>query len=135
MLTEWVRVGPQGFMVGKTVEYGNQGLDVKLLQPPQRRLSQALAPGEQWIWHEANGAAVMRYRVLGEEAIDVPAGHFQTTHVSMQGTAKQPFGEVELGQESWFAPGVGVIRVLNFVKAGGREVMHSDLQLEKFQKP
>src|SRR5437773_2746268 len=42
MLTEWVRVGPQGFMVGKTIEYGDQGQDVNVMQPPQRRLSQAL---------------------------------------------------------------------------------------------
>ena len=75
----------------------------------------------------------MRYNVVGPGAVDVPAGHFDGTHLTTDGTLKAPFGEIMIHQDTWFVPHVGIVRQETRQSFQTRRLAQIVMTLEKLE--
>jgi hypothetical protein len=106
-LFEWDRISPEGLLVGKSREQDGQEV---IMQPEQKRISATLRPGTLWDWQAKDAPIKFHYSVVGQGAVDVLAGHYQGIHLITTGTIQAPFGKVDIRQETWFVPGVGIAK-------------------------
>jgi len=133
-LFEWQRLSPEGLMIGKTIDY-QQGDQAVIMQPEQKRISAELRPGNSWSWTAKDAPVRFRYAVAGPGQVDVPASHYQGINLNTNGTVDAPFGKVEIHQDTWFVPGVGIVRQETTTNVGERKLSHVVLTLEKFEHP
>jgi len=129
-LFEWERVSPEGLLVGKTRE--QDGPEV-IMQPDQKRISATLRPGDFWYWQAKDARIKFRYSVVGPGDVAVPAGHYQSVHLTTTETIQAPFGKVETRQEAWFVPGAGIVKQDTEMSVQGHTLSHILLTLEKFE--
>ena len=130
-LFEWERISPEGLLVGKTRE--QEGQEV-IMEPEQKRLSGTLRPGAFWDWQAKNAPIKFHYSVVGPATVDVPAGHYQGIHLTTTGTVQAPFGKVDIRQETWFVPGVGIAKQETDTSVQEHKLSGVLLTLEKFEK-
>ena len=130
-LFEWERISPDGLLVGKTREQEEQEV---MMQPEQKRISATLRPGTFWDWQAKNAPIKFHYTVVGPGAVDVPAGHYQGVHLTATGTVQAPFGRVDIRQETWFVPGVGIAKQETETSVQEHKLSGVRLTLEKFEK-
>jgi len=130
-MTEWYRLTPDGLFVGKTVEYDSHSTHV--MDPEQKRLSAQLTPGESWIWDPKDAPLRFKTTVVATEPVDVPAGHYQATRLVMTGMIKVDAGMVQIFEQTWFAPGVGIVKQDTDTLAQGHLLTRVVMTLEKFE--
>ena len=131
-LFEWARLSPDGFLIGKTIDYEQEGQEV-IMEPEQKRISTVMRPGTFWLWQPKEAPVRFRYSVVGPGAVEVPAGHYQGTHLNTSATVDAPFGKVEIHQDTWFVPGVGIAKQDSTTTVQGHTLSHVILTLEKFE--
>lgn len=129
-LTEWERISPEGLLVGKTRDEGQD----TIMQPEQKRISASLKPGEFWDWQAKDAPLRFRYTVVGPGAVHVPAGNYQGVHLTNTAAVQAQFGKVNIRMETWFVPGVGVAKQETETSVQGHRLSHVVLTLEKFEK-
>ena len=132
-LFEWDRVGPEGLIVGKSIDY-SAGASEVIMDPEQKRLSSDLRARDSWVWQPKDGSMRAVYRVIGTGSVEIPLGGFQGTQVRMEGTVEAPFGTVEIHQDTWFVPGIGVAKQETTTSVQEHRLTHNILTLEKFEK-
>ncbi len=132
-LVEWYRLTPAGLMVGKSIDY-DEGPDEIVIEPEQRRIAASLRPKDFWYWQAKNPPARFRYDVIGPDEVQVAAGRFSAVRLTTKGTLTAPVGVIEVRQETWFVPAVGIARQDTNMTLKGRLLSHNVLTLDKFEK-
>lgn len=130
-LEEWLRLTPQGLLLGKTVDHSTG--EQTPMSPPQRLLSSTLHPGEVWDWKQSNAPVNSRTTVGLPEQVIVAAGTFSATPVRVEMTFATEGQPLVVRQTRWFSPGVGYVKQDTLVSIAGHTVSHTVLTLEKFE--
>jgi hypothetical protein len=133
-LVEWLRLTPEGLMVGKTVEY-DQEANTTVMKPEQRRIAAELRGGYFWNWQPPNVPMRIQYDVVGPMVAEVPAGRFTAIQIRQLSIMGSGGSAVHVRQLSWFVPGVGIVKQDTETERQGRLLAHVVLTLEKFEKP
>jgi hypothetical protein len=133
-LFEWDRVGPEGLLVEKSIDYSGDASET-ILDPEQLRLSGDLRAGNSWVWQSKDGSTRVVYTVTGAGSVEIPLGRFQGTQVKSDGTVEAPFGTVDIHQDTWFVPGVGLAKQDTTTSVQQHLLLHTTLTLEKLEKP
>lgn len=133
-LFEWDRIGPEGLFVAKSVDYSGEASEV-ILDPEQMRLSADLRRGASWSWQSKDGSTRTIYSVAGSGSVELLFGRFEGTHITTDGTVEAAFGTVQLHQDTWFVPGVGIAKQDTTTSVQQYRLMQNTLTLEKFEKP
>ncbi|HKW96472.1 MAG TPA: hypothetical protein VJN43_02015 [Bryobacteraceae bacterium] len=133
-LFEWERASAEGLLIGKTIDYQGGAQEV-LMDPEQTRISANLRPGYFWTWQAKDAPVRFRFTVVGPGEVEVPAGHHSGVHLNGRGTVTAPFGTVEIRQDTWFVPGMGIARQETDTSVQGHRLSHVLLTLVKFEKP
>lgn len=132
-LFEWERLAADGLLVAKSVDFQNgEGVETVLL-PEQRRIATNLRPGNFWYWQAKEAPVRFRYNVLGPGQVDVGAGHYACIRLNDVGTLDMPFGKMDVRQDTWFVPGVGIARQETQTSIKGRLLSKILLTLDKFE--
>jgi hypothetical protein len=93
-----------------TVEVSKNGLvwlanGDKILQTPVPILKLPIQVGDSWEMKPAKGQIVTyKFKVVGEEELDLPAGKFKTVRVEWT------LVELEITVTRWFAQGIGMVK-------------------------
>jgi hypothetical protein len=133
-LFEWERLGPEGLLFGKSIDYSGDASET-ILDPEQLRLSSDLRPGQSWTWKAKDGSLSLVYSVIGSESVEIPLARYQGIHVTSLGSVEAPFGTVQLRQDTWFVPKVGIAKQETTTSVQQHLLMHNSLTLEKLEKP
>ncbi len=89
-----------------------------VLDPPRPVLILPPVPGKAWVWTPKNPPGELeRSEWLGAETVHVPAGTFQTW--KLQTTTKR--GILTLTLATWYAPGVGIVKIQREISGQGRQ--------------
>jgi hypothetical protein len=130
-LTEWERLGPEGLMLGKTID-PDEG-QATVMNPPQKMLSPTLKTGESWDWKPSRLPLSMHVSVVGPDKVTVPAGTFDAVQVLHVMTTNSPAGSVIVRQTRWFVAGVGYVKQDTESRLGSHMLSHVVLTLEKYE--
>jgi len=130
-LTEWDRLAPEGFMIGKTID-AEAGQTIVMI-PPQKTLSPSLKTGESWDWNPPGAPVSMHYSVVGTEKVTVPAGTFDAIHVLVVMNISTQGGMVVTRQSRWFVAALGYVKQDTESRLGGRLLTRGVLTLEKYE--
>jgi hypothetical protein len=98
--------------------------------PPKQLLPNPLVAGQKWEWAGKDPTQVEHHessRVVGVETITVPAGKFRAMKVVSEITG----ASVPLTRTSWYADGVGLVKMTN---VGGAIKYGSELTDYSFKK-
>jgi hypothetical protein len=133
-LVEWLRLTPEGLMVGKTAEY-DQEATTTMMKPEQRRIAAELRGGYFWNWQPPNVPVRIQYDIVGPMVAQVPAGRFDAIQIRQHSTLGSGASAVHVRQLSWFVPGVGIVKQETETDRQGRMLAHVELTLEKVEKP
>ena len=114
--------------------WGRVNLDGEVveLDPPQTMIAAPLKAGTNWDYDGQVGTLKVhqRYRVIGEENIDVRAGTFRAFHI--QGEQKSPSATTI---DRWFVPGTGIVKDVTTMRSDqGELVDRISLELEEVPK-
>jgi len=129
--TEWDRLGPEGLMVGKTID-AEEG-ETTVMTPPQKILSPTLKTGESWDWKAFRAPVSMHVSVVGPDKVTVPAGTFDAVQVLHVLTVNSQAGTVVVRQTRWFAAGVGYVKQDTESRLGSHLLSRNVMTLEKFE--
>ena len=108
-----------------------QGGIIKLI-PPQMMLSTPLKTGTSWDFDGTIGDTKVnqRYKIHGEEDVDVPAGKFHAWRIHCEQTLPGP-----ATIDRWFVSGTGFVKVETTVKGpSGGVLQKSSLTLKELPK-
>jgi hypothetical protein len=133
-LFEWERIGPEGLLVTKSIDYSGEASET-ILDPEQLRLNGDLRPGKSWSWKAKDGSTSLNYSIVGSDRVEIPAGRYQGVHISSQGSVEGSFGTVELHQDTWFVPTIGIAKQESTASIQQHRLTHAILTLEKFENP
>lgn len=117
-ITCWARVNLDGELVK--------------FSPPQPMITAPLKKGAAWNFdgHAGDLKVQQHYDVVGEEAIDVPAGEFQAFKIHGEQTMPN-----RMTIDRWFAPGVGIVKdVTTMQDAKGDLLQRISLELAEMPK-
>jgi hypothetical protein len=94
--------------------------------PPTPLLKLPAKAGDTWEWEdradEVRGPRKIKFRVVGEEEVEVPAGKFKSIRVAEEEEVRGRTSK----HESWYAPDVGLVkRVTQLVVGEGVIVLKS----------
>jgi hypothetical protein len=106
----------------------SQGAITKLV-PPQIMLATPLKTGSGWNFDGtiANTKVTQRYKITGEEDVDLPAGKFHAWRIHCEQTLPAP-----ATIDRWFVPGTGFVKVETVVKSpSGGVLQKSSLKLQQ----
>ncbi len=89
-----------------------------VLDPPRPLMMLPPAPGKTWTWlSKSPPGAPETLTWVGEEAVRVPAGAFRAWKVRMTTTR----GILTFTLDTWYAAGVGVVKIQREISGQGRE--------------
>ena len=129
--TEWDRLGPEGLMVGRTIDH-DEG-ETTVMTPPQKILSPTLKPGESWEWKAFRAPVSLHVSVVGPDKVTVPMGTFDAVRVLHVLTADSQIGTVIIRQTRWFVAGVGYVKQDTEARLGDHMLSRNVMTLEKFE--
>lgn len=125
----WLRAESDGLKMYR-ISVGDRRFD---LDDPVVVIRYPSRVGDRWDYEERHGAVTLSVSALnqGEETVDVPAGRFSAARIH---TIKTVGGETVLDQTSWYARGVGLVRMAVTYFEAGRQAT-STLELESLTRP
>ena len=129
-ITEWYALGPTGLLLGKTLD--ENGAET-LMTPPQKILVAPLQPGAAWMWRDRNNPISMNIKVVGQAAVQTPAGNLPALELSYDATIDMQGTMVHVRQKRWYVPGIGYGIQDTETRIGPRPISHVTLTLEKFE--
>ncbi|MDR7418366.1 MAG: hypothetical protein QN178_05610 [Armatimonadota bacterium] len=102
------------------LEFTNPRGDVRVSNPPRPILKLPPRAGQTWSWSPADSAFELKIteKWIGEETIKVKAGTFRAWKLQTQTTGE----DAEITTLTWYAPGVGVVRVERKGHRGDQQV-------------
>lgn len=101
-VVDQVNVSAKGLIV---IQFGNRSID-----PPRPELRLPAKAGDAWDWEaaSADGAPTrkLKFKVIGEEEVEVPAGKFKAIRVEQESEVNGKTAKFE----EWYAPNVGLVK-------------------------
>jgi hypothetical protein len=127
--SDLLTVSPHGIIC-----WGRINLDGELIKfdPPQIMIGMPLRRGTSWNFDGMDGDMKVRqrYKVIGEEDVDVPAGKFRAFHIHGEQTSPSP-----MTIDRWFVTGTGIVKdVTTMHAANGDLLQHISLELAERPK-
>ena len=108
-------------------------LDGELIKfnPPQTMIGLPLKRGTNWNFDGQAGDMKVRqrYKVIGEEDVDVPAGKFRAFHIHGEQTSPGP-----MTIDRWFATGTGIVKDVTTMRAANGDLLQR-ISLELAERP
>lgn len=126
--TDLLTVNDHGvFCAARINEYG----ELTALQPPQTIVAAPLRVGASWDYNGrlANVEVHQRYRVVGEEDVDVAAGKFHAFHIRCEQTRP-----IATTVDRWFVNGVGIVKDITETRAADGDLVRR-ITLELKEQP
>jgi hypothetical protein len=101
------------------------------LDPPQTMIGIPLKRGANWSFdgRVADMKVSQRYKVMGEEDINVPAGRFHAFHIHGEQTSPSP-----MTIDRWFANGTGIVKDVTTMCAANGDLLQR-ISLELMDQP